>query len=123
MPDQRQQAEEYLKEGVTHVAAAFNLTQCREWRRFDEDTRERAEELLRELTRLFHDNWPETPAVIPWNDPRARALRAELEQGSRWITAREDSRFVELMYQLTARASDGRFIGRRAQGKLSKRAP
>lgn len=53
----RKTAEHHLEHGSYGVMRAFNLTQDSMWHwTFDSETRERAERLMIELVRLFHDS-------------------------------------------------------------------
>lgn len=75
----RKTAEHHLEHGSYGVMRAFNLTQDSKWQwTFDSETRERAERLMIELVRLFHDS--SGFRVKPAHLPDLRACAAEGDQ-------------------------------------------
>lgn len=109
MADLREQAEQHLKEAVASASAAFNLANCRAWT-FAPDVAARAEGMLRELYELFHGNTVHGKPTA--ETPPSKRLRLDLNNP-------DDRAFAAFTYELTVRAEDGSFIGRRARGNRS----
>ena len=93
--------------GVPALCAAFNIAGSRAWN-VDLKTRQRAAALLEELVALFERS------VITSAIPVTRPNDA---QAPRW----RDVDFAAFLYALTAQASDGSFVGRRARGDRRRR--
>lgn len=106
MSNLKEEAEEHLKHSVMSAAAAFNLGRERAWN-FAPEVGQRAEELLGELVGLFQRN-----PIVRVNPP-AHIRRLE--------AYKQDPAFIHFLYALTKQASDGSFVGRRANRVRSKR--
>lgn len=101
MDNLKDDAEQHLKDAVASTAAAFDLGRSRAWT-FAPEVEQRAEELLAELVALFH----RSPIVRVKQPAHIRRLEAY----------KQDPAFIHFLYALTAQASNGAFVGRRAHG-------